>query len=165
MNKRLILVRHAKSSWNQPELSDFQRPLNERGRRDVPEMSQRFLETSLKIDRIISSPAERAITTAYGFAARLNINAEDILQKEELYHASAMALKRAIARTPNDIESLMVFGHNPVLTYLINDLSDFYLDNLPTCAICGIEFNIDAWSSVLKEKGRKFYYDFPKSSK
>jgi len=163
MNKRLFIVRHAKSSWNQPELTDFQRPLNERGKRDVPNMSLRFLEKGYKIDRILSSPAERAITTAYGFAARLNINSEEIIQNESLYHASAFALRRAIAKTPNEIDSLMLFGHNPGLTYLINDISDFNLDNLPTCAVCGIEFNIEQWTSVLKSTGEKFYYDFPKS--
>ena len=163
MNKRLFIVRHAKSSWKYPELTDFQRPLNGRGKRDVPDMSQRFLETGYKVDLIKSSPAERAFTTAKGFARRLNINLDEVEQNKNLYHASSVSIRRIIAGTPNHINSLMIFGHNPGLTYLINDISDFYLVNLPTCAICGIALNIEQWSDILSASGEKFYYDFPKN--
>ena len=164
MNKRLFIVRHAKSSWKYPELTDFQRPLNGRGKRDVPDMSQRFLETGYKVDLIKSSPAERAFTTAKGFAGRLNINLDEVEQNENLYHASTTSIRRIIASTSNEIDNLMIFGHNPGLTYLINDISDFFLVNLPTCGICGIVFNIKQWSDVLTVSGTKFYYDFPKST-
>ena len=163
MNKRLFIVRHAKSSWDTPQLTDFERPLNNRGLRDVPDMSQRFLESGYKIDLLLSSPAERAIATAKGFAAKLEVPIHNIRQKQGLYHASAFSIRRIIAGIPNDTQNVMVFGHNPGLTFLINELSNFYLDNLPTCAICGIEFNITSWKSVLNTEGNKFYYDFPKS--
>ncbi len=163
MNKRLFIVRHAKSSWDYPQLTDFERPLNTRGKRNVPDMAQRFVETGYTIDQLLSSPAERAITTAKGFAAKLNVSVEQIQKNKDLYHASAFAIKRIISEVPSHIDNLMIFGHNPGLTYLINDLSDFHLDNLATCAICGVEFNIKSWQDVLNTTGKKFYYDFPKS--
>ena len=111
----------------------------------------------------MSSPAERALITAKGYAARLGISSDQIEQQEDLYHASTSSIRRIISNTNNKINALMLFGHNPGFTYLINDLSDFYLDNLPTCAICGIQFEIDNWSQIIHTTGKKFYYDYPKS--
>lgn len=161
--KRLFIVRHAKSSWDYPYLSDYERPLNNRGKRNLPDMAKRFQLEQFPIDLIISSPAERAITTARGFASALGISNEEIRQEERFFHASRSSIKEIISRQSTDLQSIMVFGHNPGLTYLIHESSDFYLDNLPTCAICGIEFQFESWKDILNKKGKKFYYDFPKS--
>lgn len=163
--KRLFIVRHAKSSWDFPHLSDFERPLNGRGTRDLPDMASRFESTGYSVDQLVSSPAVRAFSTAKGFAAKLGFSKEEILQESQLYHAGVASLKTVISKAGNQHDSVMIFGHNPGLTYLINELCDLYLDNLPTCAVCGIEFEIDSWSQLNSTKGRKFYYDFPKSGR
>ena len=161
--KRLFIVRHAKSSWDFPHLTDFERPLNGRGMRNLPDMASRFKNTGFPIGLMISSPAQRAFATAKGFAAKLGFAKEEILQEAQLYHASPSSIKSLLSKTDNTHDSVMIFGHNPGLTYLINDLCDFYLVNLPTCGVCGIEFDIESWATLPKIKGKKFYYDFPKS--
>ena len=163
--KRLLIIRHAKSSWDQPHLSDFERPLNNRGKRDLPDMATRLADLDLKVDAFISSPANRALTTAIGHAKALGYKEEQVIQKRELYHASASTIRKIVADVEDRHDTVAIFGHNPGLTDVINDLSNFYLDNLPTCAICGIEFEIDKWNEILHRTGRKFLYDFPKSRK
>lgn len=163
--KRLLIVRHAKSSWDFPHLSDFERPLNNRGKRDVPDMARRFWETAIEPQQLISSPATRALTTAHGFADQLGIKQENVIEDERYYHASSRELQSLIHQVNDELDCIMIFGHNPGLTDLINDLSGFELDNLPTCAICGIDFPVDSWSKARPGTGKKFYYDFPKSKK
>ena len=126
-------------------------------------MAKRFLALSIQPDQLISSPANRALTTAQGFAAQLGINKQDIVEDENHYHASSSNLRALIQRFDDNFDTIMIFGHNPGLTYLINELSDFQLDNLPTCGICGIEFNVSSWDEVKRGTGKKFYYDFPKN--
>lgn len=126
-------------------------------------MAQRFAETGIRPQQIISSPANRALTTAKGFASQLGFSAQDIVEDEDHYHASSGELRSLIRNFDDEFDCIMIFGHNPGLTYLINELSDFRLDNLPTCGICGIDFPIDSWSQVKKGSGKKFHYDFPKS--
>jgi len=161
--KTLYIVRHAKSSWDQPYLSDFDRPLNERGKWNVPDMGKRLNIKNINPELIISSPANRALTTAKGIAEQIGYPTSDIVEDDTLYHASSRSIIQLIANTDNKNESLMIFGHNPGFTYLINDLSDFYLDNLPTCAVCGIRFEIETWKEVHNQKGSKVFYDYPKS--
>lgn len=161
--KRLLIIRHAKSSWDYPELTDFDRPLNKRGMRDLPDMAERLVKSGFKVDKIASSPANRAITTATQHAKALGISPIQILQDSNLFHASSGHIQHMISGTNDSIQSLAIVGHNPGLTDLINDLSDFDLWNLPTCGICVIDFNIKAWSEIIGSKGNKVYYDFPKS--
>lgn len=161
--KRLLIVRHAKSSWDNPHLSDFERPLNNRGKKDAPDMAKRFFKARIQPQQLISSPANRALTTAKEFAKQLGFAKEEIHEDENHYHASSGELRSLIRDFDDEFDCIMIFGHNPGLTYLINELSDFRLDNLPTCGICGIEFPIESWSQVKKGSGKKFYYDFPKS--
>lgn len=161
--KELYVVRHAKSSWDDPYLKDFDRPLNKRGKRNVPAMGKRLAAFNLQTDLLISSPANRALTTAKGIAKSLDYEKNRIQKEMDLYHASTNTIRAVIAQVPEEINSLMIFGHNPGLTSFINSMSDYYLDNLPTCAICGIRFQADSWARAMDQRGEKFYYDFPKS--
>ena len=163
--KKLYIIRHAKSSWDSPELSDFERPLNKRGIRDVPDMGQRLYELGIKPDLIISSPANRAITTARGIAKAINFPTSLIQQEIDLYHASTSTIKEVISQVDQSVNQLMIFGHNPGFTDLISRVSEFNLYNLPTCAVCGISFSFDNWSRILTSRGEKFLYDYPKSKK
>ena len=153
--KTLFIVRHAKSSWKDSSLSDFDRPLNKRGIRDVPDMGDRLKAQHILPDLMISSPANRALTAAKGIAEQIGYSLANIVEDDALYHASSRDIIQLIANTENKHESLMIFGHNPGFTYLINDLSDFYLDNLPTTGICGIQFQLDNWTDVHNQKGIK----------
>lgn len=128
-------------------------------------MAQRLKDASIPIDQWLSSPAKRAITTAIGHAKALGVKEKDILQDQRLYHASSKSLQLVISETENWVQNLAIFGHNPGLTDLINNLSDFDLWNLPTCAIVGIELPINSWAKIFEHKGSKFHYDYPKSRK
>lgn len=161
--KTLFIVRHAKSSWKDASLSDFDRPLNKRGKRDVPDMGKRLKTKNILPDLLVSSPANRALTAAKGIAEEIGYPLKSIVEEEGLYHAGSRSIIQLIENTDDKHDSLMIFGHNPGFTYLVNDLSDFYLDNLPTCAVCGIKFDINSWKSLNVKKGKKIFYDFPKS--
>ena len=162
-NKKLYIVRHAKSSWGNPHLSDFERPLNHRGENDAPDMGQRLAIRSVKPSLIISSPANRALTTAKVISAKIGYPVSYIMEEERLYHASTGTIKTLLSRVDDEHNTVMIFGHNPGLTYLINEISDFDLDNLPTSAVCGIEFEMESWKEIQRTKGHQFFYDYPKS--
>lgn len=161
--KKLLIVRHAKSSWDDASLRDFDRPLNKRGSRDVPDMGKRLSAQGLIPDQIISSPANRAITTARGIAKELGYALSAIHEEPDLYHAGTYTIREIISKTDNNVNTLMIFGHNPGFTDLIVRLSDLNLYNLPTCAACGVAFDFESWEEILDKRGKKFYYDYPKS--
>lgn len=162
-NKKLYIIRHAKSSWGNSHLSDFERPLNNRGESDAPDMGQRLAMEGVKPSLIVSSPAKRALTTAKVISAKIGYAVSNILEEERLYHASSGTIKTVLSQVGNEHDTVMIFGHNPGLTYLINEISDFDLDNLPTCAICGIAFEMESWKDIQSIRGHQFYYDYPKS--
>src|SRR5690554_5567331 len=116
--KKLLIYRHAKSAWDDPFLSDHERPLAERGLRDAPQMAQRLKRKSIIPDGMLSSDAERAKVTALITADALNFPKEKIMFTERLYHASARTMLSQIQQTQDDIGTLFVFGHNPGLTDL-----------------------------------------------
>jgi len=161
--KRLLIIRHAKSSWDNPDLTDFDRPLNKRGKRDLPDMAERLKNLDIPIDLFVSSPAKRAFLTAIGHAKAFGIKPEQIRQDQQIYHASSNTLRRVVSETNDRFTTIALFGHNPGLTDLINDLCDADLWNLPTCSVFGIAFDISSWSEILQASGRQFHYDFPKS--
>src|SRR5215212_7629717 len=111
--KTLILVRHAKSSWDTPGLSDFDRPLNERGKKDAPEMAKRVKEKDIKIDQFVSSPAKRAKKTAKYFAEEFNADKNDIKLEEELYLATPSAFSNTIDKLDDEHKTVAMFAHNP----------------------------------------------------
>jgi len=110
--KTLIIVRHAKSSWKDSSLSDFDRPLNKRGKRDVPDMGARLKSQNILPDLLISSPANRALTAAKGIAEQIEYPLNNIVEDDALYHASSSSIIRLIADADNKYDSLMIFGAN-----------------------------------------------------
>lgn len=161
--KTLYLVRHAKSSWNDPDLSDFDRPLNKRGEGDAPEMGRRLKEKAILPDLLLSSPANRAITTARTIADEIGYDQGKIATDEAIYHAGAATLLDIIRKQANRYNSLMLFGHNPGFTDLANQLAEEYLDNISTCGILALKFTIDSWKTL--EEGEVIFYDYPKKPK
>jgi len=135
--KILYLVRHAKSSWNHPELSDIERPLNKRGKRDAPFIGNLLKEKSVKPDILISSPAVRARKTASVIAEIIGYPKSKIFIDENIYEASSTELINIIHGFDDKYDSVMMFGHNPGLTMVNNYLTDSFIDNIPTCAVVG----------------------------
>lgn len=158
----LTLVRHAKSSWADDALSDFERPLNPRGRRDAPRMARRLLEAGLKPDRLVSSPALRAITTASLFAKTFGIADTGIVADPRIYEASLATLLIVVAGLDPAATSVMLFGHNPGLSELAAHLSDGPYRDLPTCAAATIAFSGSGWTSKLRGPGKLLALRTPK---
>ncbi len=162
MRRTLTLVRHAKSSWKHAELSDFERPLNSRGLKNAPEMGKRLAKCKYTVDSIISSPAVRAITTAELIAGELNYNIQKIEQNMQIYEASVDMLIDLVTALDDNLFRVMLVGHNPGFTVLCNYLSDADIDNMPTCSIAQIEFDVDQWDFVSAHSGALLEFDYPK---
>lgn len=160
--KRLILVRHGKSSWKDPELSDFDRPLNHRGKEDAPEMGRRLAEREWLPALITTSPAKRAVSTMKRIAKEIDFPGTGIVKDACVYQASSVKLL-AIIREIDDIHGhVLLCGHNPGLTEVCNLVSDRVIDNIPTCGFVCIEFSVDSWSDVAAGSGIVVCFDFPK---
>lgn len=158
----LTLVRHAKSSWDYPELSDFERPLNERGRRDAPVMAARSRDWPPLPDRLVSSPALRAITTARSFAASLGLDTDEIMVQPKIYDAALPALMRLVRAFDDGDRHVMMFGHNPGFSRLAHELARCSFDEMPTCAVARFELDVRGWADVVPGCGQLVRYSFPK---
>lgn len=161
--KTLVIVRHAKSSWSDPFLSDDQRPLTKRGNRDAPLMGARLAEWGPPVDRVISSSAVRALATAELVTQEMGLPWDEIQVEDDLYHATEYEVLDLIQEQEDYLDGLMLFGHNPGLTYLVNDLSDLDLDNLPTCGVVILQFDVESWSEVGESLASSAQVDFPKN--
>ena len=160
--KLLILVRHAKSSWDDPDLEDIDRPLNNRGKKDAPEMGQRLFKQGIIPDRVISSPARRALSTAKKITKELNYPKENIQVKEEIFEAGPDNLLLLIRNIQDNPGTLMVFGHNPSITEFANALTGINIHNIPTCGVVSIQFDVNEWSEIDYRKGKLVFFDYPK---
>ena len=160
--KRLYLIRHAKSSWNNSDLTDFERPLNQRGKRDAPFMGKRLKDHKVKADLIISSPAKRALKTAKIIAKEIDFPTEKILPNESIYEEGTLASLKLIRNIDDSYNNVMLFGHNPTITSLATYLTNYQIQNMPTCSIFCMEFNIDSWKEMSEGEGTFIFFDYPK---
>ncbi len=160
--KYLYLIRHAKSSWSKPSLSDFSRPLNKRGKRDIPLMGKLMADLDQQPDMIIASPAKRARRTARGIGAALGFGKKEIILDDDLYSFSSQGLLEVIKKTPALVEVLAVVGHNHGLTECAEMLSGETLINVPTCGIVLISFKVHSWDMVAQGAGKMLLFDYPK---
>ena len=160
--KRLTLIRHAKSSWDNMGLRDFDRPLNGRGKRDAPEMGRRLLRRGDTANALVSSPAVRALTTAHSIAEVLEYAIADVIEEQQLYHASSDEILSVAERFDDNWEHVMIFCHNPGITECQYDLAGARIDNMPTCGVAAIELDIDAWVDIAPGRGTLLYFDYPK---
>mgnify|MGYP000203421023 CR=1 FL=1 len=146
--KTLYILRHAKSSWKDPSLSDHQRPLNKRGNRNVPDMGARLKARRIKPDLIISSDARRALDTAVPIARIIGLDPTTIKQKPALYHATQAQILNLVKGLDDRFRQVMVVGHNPGLTDLANRFLPQSIPNLPTAGIVELQFDVDAWQAI-----------------
>ena len=161
--KKIFIIRHAKSDQSFFG-NDFERPLNERGKTDAPEMAKRLLNKKIKFDALISSPAKRARKTAEHFAAVLKIPVDDIRFITELYHAPVDTFYNVIKALPAELDTVALFSHNPGITSFVNSLdTGVRTDNMPTCGIYAVEVDIDKWVDFAGAKKRFLLFDYPKN--
>lgn len=160
--KTLYLVRHAKSSWADPGMEDFDRPLNERGLRDAPVMAARFKARNEPVDLLLSSPAARALATARAFAEALGIGT--VQQEPRIYEAHLRTVQGIVEHLPDEVRHAMLFGHNPGFSVLVEHFTEAGIGELPTCAIARIDFTIDAWKEAAGGTGTLVWWDFPKNA-
>jgi phosphohistidine phosphatase len=161
--KTLLLIRHAKSSWNQPGLSDFDRPLNERGKKDAPEMARRVKEKGIELDHLVSSPAKRARKTAKYFAEEFGFKKEDIQLVEELYGATQPQFLKAVAGINDKYKTVALFSHNPGITDFASSLTNIRIDDMPTCAIFALQAETESWSDFASAEKKFLFFDYPKN--
>ncbi len=165
--KTLILIRHAKSSWNEPGNTDFERSLNHRGMNDAPMMGRRLAARlgagNLKLDGFYCSDARRASQTATLLANELAFPLASINWRRELYLASPAAMVNVIQSAPDETTTLALLAHNPGITELAEQLTGTYFGNVPTCGIITIRSPVKHWVDV-GNQADLIDFDFPKRS-
>lgn len=165
--KELILIRHAKSDWAGEGIKDIDRPLSERGCKDAYMLSSWFSENEPLPELIISSPATRALSTALIYARAFGFDENEIVLNAQLYESTVTEYKNAISQLNNNYNSAILFGHNPVITNLINSMNDeIEFENIPTCGMVKIRFIQDNWKGVAGDAAGKIVLQkFPKNFK
>ena len=161
--KKLIIIRHSKSSWKDLSLGDFHRPLNKRGKTDGPIMAN-FLSSKInKICFLHSSSSVRTFETSKFFIDRIKFN--KIKYDDSLYHSSSFSILNLIRNYSDNFSSVAIIAHNPGLTNLINELTNIYIDNLPTTGIAEIDFNCLKWNDISLKNSNLIEIKFPKQIK
>lgn len=160
--KTLYLVRHAHAGWDNTALADFERTLSDRGRREAAEMAERFMETERVPELIVSSPAFRAHETAEAFAERLGYPHEALRLEPELYSAEVGTFDRIVRNLPGGASSVMLFGHNPVISRYGSWLCGSQREPMETCGMVRIELAEESWEDAERGAARAAWYRRPK---
>ncbi len=158
--KKLYLVRHAKSSWEDITLDDFDRPLNKRGEKDAPFMGKLLHKKNITADIIISSPSKRTKQTVKLINQQFSLPF-NVIYNEDIYETTLDGLENVIKNIDNKYESVYLFGHNPSL----NSFVEKYLhmdENIPTCGVVGIEFDCSNWNTISPKNAKKLFFEYPK---
>jgi len=161
--KTLYLLRHAKSSWNFDELSDQERPLNDRGRDDAPRMGQALAKRHIQPDLIVSSPAVRALSTAVLVARELNYPHNKIIVEPGIYQAEVDDILAIVRALPEAASSAILVGHNPTFTDTVNTLSPSSINEMPTAAVVCLRFACDTWEQISRGNAEFYFYDYPRN--
>jgi phosphohistidine phosphatase len=163
MKKRLVLIRHAKSSWANPLQSDYERPLNDRGEHDAPMMGRRLKEAGIMPDKIISSTAKRAAQTAKLVAKELGYAEDRIEWHEELYHCVPSVFEEIIHGVDDTVQTLFMVAHNPGISEFAGIIGGYRSNDMPTCAVAGVEMSIEHWNDFSLAQKELFLFDTPKN--
>lgn len=164
--KRITFIRHAKSSWEDPTLKDFSRPLNEKGKNDAPLMALHLQLKNQPFDLVISSSSVRTKQTLSLMCPNLNYSIDDVVWERAFYHASMNTLFMMINPLPEVIEHVCIVGHNPGITEIVNSLQNQKLiDNVPTCGIVSLIYQGKTWNDLRASTCELDYYLYPKQFK
>lgn len=160
--KTLYIVRHAKSSWDHPGLEDYERPLLEKGRKRTKYIVDYFMDHQIKVDLIMSSHAKRAHETAKILAVGVQYPQSDIVVSKNLYFGYSDSLFNIFYDLSDDVNSLMIVGHNPTFTTFANHFLDKGIDNLPTSGVVCIAFDMKSWADIHDSKRKVKFVISPK---
>lgn len=160
--KTLILIRHAKSDWSNPFLADFDRGLNVRGLRDAPMMGKILSRRAIHPDLILSSPARRAQMTAAAIGCELSYSEDAIVYDPALYACDVETIIKRIQNVSEDVDILIVFGHNPELTECLNFLGNVQIENIPTCGAATLRLKEKSWKKIGMHSAELLFFDTPK---
>ncbi|MFV9473200.1 SixA phosphatase family protein [Advenella sp. RU8] len=160
--KTLLLVRHAKSSWSDPTLTDRIRPLSGRGKHDVIKMGERLANRGVKPDLLVSSPAVRALETAKAIGKEIEYKKKNISVNDRLYACQPRDILEIVKDFDNGLSYVMLVGHNPELTDFVHLFTDS-VAYMSTCAMLELRFYVDAWADIARENLQDIFYDFPKN--
>ena len=162
--KTLFLLRHAKSSWEQPALTDLERPLNKRGLKDAPRMGQWLKNNIHKPDLTFCSPSVRTLSTLKLLGRPLGLPDNSYQQAQALYHASPEVLMQFVKGCPDEAKSLLLVGHNPGLTEFANQLCpEQHITNIPTCGIFAVRLLCKSWRQARPTNSSFFFFQYPKN--
>ncbi len=161
--KTLYIARHAKSSWNYPDLKDHDRPLLEKGKKRTRKVINFLKNEQVQPEIILSSTARRAAETATYFASGCGVGPENLVFEAALYHAGREELFRYLAHVSNQIQSLMIVGHNPAMTNFANHFLRDPIDWLPTSAVVGLQIDTPDWSGIASAACELRFIAIPKS--
>jgi len=159
--KELLIIRHAKSSWLNPWEDDFDRPLNERGKRDAPFMAAELLKKEVAIDALVTSDANRAYSTCAYFSQVYK--GVPVIKEPRLYQASVKFLFEVVLSMPDNYKTVALFSHNTGLTDFVNKLTKVRVDVVPTCGIYGVKADIEHWADFKNGKKAFWFFDYPKN--
>ena len=162
--KKLILVRHAKSSWG-CNVADLDRPLKASGICDAHRLSDHILEEMPSFDALFTSPANRSLHTCVIFCRNLRVDFSKIIITNDLYDFSGNLVLDFLKTMNEELNTIMIFGHNQAFTCLVNHLGDRCIQHFSTSAVAGIQFNINSWQQITDQKGEVFIYKTPKTIK
>lgn len=160
--KILYLVRHGKSSWGYENITDIDRPLKNRGIRNAYEMASKLVEKGTQPDFIISSPANRALHTATIFASEMSRCYQAIKVEEIIYFSDEHTIYDFIKRTSDAVTTLMIFGHNPIISNLANIFLKNQVDYIPTAGVVELKFNVSSWMKIERDNCFSEWYQTPK---
>ncbi len=162
--KILYLIRHAKSSWDNPEELDIERPLNKRGKKDAPLMGEKLRMQGIMPDFVISSPAKRTIATAKIITKSIKYP-KRIIEKQELYHPTDLQLLNTIKHIHNDKNAAMIFTHHPGITDFVNRICQTNYEKIPTTGVVCIAFDTNNWERIKYDNASLLFLDYPKRYK
>ena len=162
--KTLLLIRHAKSSWNDSSLTDFERPLNERGKHDAPAMANKIHDRKININLFVTSPAKRAKKTADFFMTAYDAKEKNLLVIPTLYEASIKNFYNAVENFPDKNDVVALFAHNPGITDFINSLECYPVYEMPTCGVFAVEIKTEKWIDFRTSEKQFLFFDYPKNN-
>jgi len=163
--KDLIVVRHGKSSWDDPALPDRERPLTKRGRKAVPEMARRLRGRHVRPERIVTSDAVRARDTAMVLAEVLGLDADAVVPEPRLYATDAGDVLEVVRALDDRCAWVAIVGHNPALQDFLALVADLALERFPTAAVAHLRFPVRHWAEVRAGSGEVVDVDHPNSGR
>ena len=160
--RTLVMIRHAKSSWTNPLQSDFERPLNERGKKEAPEMGKKLKKAGIIPELIIASSAKRTKQTAKRIAEEVGYSEDKIKWEEKLYHCIPSVFEEVIYEIGQEVKTIFIIAHNPGITEFVNQLvPEFKIDNMPTCGVVASHIETEEWNNFSIATKKVFLFEQP----